>query len=180
MIKPVVSFIERHLSQSPKFVTWYADLYKEVVRKELVLAGVDENDTVLHIGCGGIPFTAIHIAKLTNARVIGVDKDEKAVHAARLCLEKMGLSHRVKVICLDASEQLPQDFTVAFVALQAQPKNQILQRIQQIPGERRKIVLRLADETFRSFYDKLSDRFVEEALVEQEMKTFDRSVLIRA
>ncbi len=66
----------------------YHNLYKHVVKKEVELARISQEDTVLNIGCGAIPFTALHIVQMTGAKVIALDKDPEAVSKARYCLKK--------------------------------------------------------------------------------------------
>jgi len=176
MIKRTVSFFENICSRSLPLARLYCLPYRHVVKKEIELAGIGPGDIVLNIGCGAIPFTAIFVAGLSGAKVIAADKNPKAAHLARKCIHRVGLAHLIKTIECDCSQWVPEDFTVALVALQAEPKEAILNKIFS-KGENRRIVSRAASRFFQKHYSLLPQAYEKRAEVVQNMKTFDRSVL---
>ena len=182
MIKRTVRLLEKLGSQCRPFVGLYSAYYRQVVSNEIALADITAADTVLNIGCGAIPFTAILIARLAGASVVAVDRDPRAVALARGCVKKLGLDHLIRVVHGDGAEQLPVAFDVAVVALQAEPRAQILSRLMQAQGTRRgrRIVTRVPSGTFRQQYDPMPSQYPVAAHVPQGMKTFDRSVLMVA
>ena len=135
IIQPAVRFMEKKMSQSPLLARAYIAPYKKVVQKEIELAGIDKKDRVLNVGCGAVPFTAIYVACLTNARVWAIDRDERAVLQARSLVEKMGLSDSVRVFSGAGEDDLPCSFTVALIALQVEPKEKVWKHLcRKAPG----------------------------------------------
>lgn len=177
IIQPVVSYMEKICSRRPMLVNLYASCYKEVVAREINLAGISCHDTVLNIGCGAIPFTAIHLARLTGAQVWAVDRDRMAVEKARYSLKKLGLLKIIQVIEGDGSEQMPAGFTAAIVALQAEPKKAIYDKLFSLGSPGTRFVFRQPSLPYQSFYDRLPEDYKPVALINQNMKTFNSSIL---
>jgi sarcosine/dimethylglycine N-methyltransferase len=64
-------------------------------------AGVDARSRVLDLCCGsGGP--ALHLARQTACRIVGVDRSSEAIHLARTSAESQGLDHRATFIVSDA------------------------------------------------------------------------------
>ena len=176
-IKKNVSLMEKACSIFPFFIRIYCRLYQEVVKKEALLANINKKDVVLHIGCGAIPFTAIIIADLFHAKVIAADKDIKAVHMAKRCVEKIGFSNLIDVIACDCSQWVPDKFDISIIALQAEPKEKIMDTIKDLGLKDIRIILRAASKSFKNHYDPLPTSYLYTAQIKQNMRTFDRSVL---
>ncbi len=177
IIQPTVSFIEKFCSKRPMLVNLYSSFYKEVLAREIALANISRNDTVLNIGCGAIPFTAIHLSRLTGARIWAVDRDRKAVEGASYCLSTLGLSQKVKVIEGDGSKHIPAGFTAAVVALQAEPKETIYKNLFALGRSGTRLVFRQPSPAYKTFYDWLPAQYCPAAQTNQNMKTFDKSLL---
>lgn len=180
MIKKIVSLLEKTCSQCRPLVELYSSPYMRVVQNEIDLAHITAADRVLNIGCGAIPFTAILIARLTGAQVVAVDRDPQAAQLAQNCVQKTGLGHLIQIVHGDGSQRMPERFDVAVIALQAEPRAQILSSLFSSGQEGRRIVTRLPSEPFRNQYDPMPHDYPIAAQVPQAMKTFDRSVLIMA
>lgn len=177
IIQPVVSKWEKLICSNRVLTEFYAHRYLEAVRKEIALAGITGDDLVLNVGCGALPFTAICTARLTGAKVIAIDRDEKAVTGARSCLESLGLDHLVDVVPGDAADGVPAGFTAAIVALQAEPKAAILRTLLENARPEARIIFRRPSKPFASHYDYLPDTGAAREMVKQEKRTFDASVL---
>lgn len=177
LIKPSVALLEKRISFIPFLAGLYSYPYRKVVEKEIELACIKAADKVLNVGCGAVPFTAIFLASLTGAQVWAIDRDREAVRKARQCLERMGLLGAVRVLEGDGGAVVPVDFDAAVVALQAEPKENILRNLisTALPGGR--IVLRLPSPRFKGHYDSIPNYPRPAAKVRQGMHTFDRSVL---
>ena len=178
IIQPIVSQWEKFMSQSSLLTQFYAQRYREVVEKEVALANITPEDLVLNIGCGALPFTAIHAARLTGARVIALDRDETAVLKAQSCLAGMGLGEKVQVVLSDAAAEIPKDFTVAIVALQAEPKLAIAERLLQAARPGARLVFRRPHKSYARHYDCLPEALVATNSVKQDKRTFDASILL--
>lgn len=177
IIQPLVAFWEILASRISFLSELYIYYYKDVVQREIELANINSNDIVLNIGCGGIPFTAIHIARKTKAKVCAIDRDRKAVEHARACIEQLGLSENIKVLECDGAKCIPVNFTVALVALQAEPKRVLLEKLLEKAARGGRIVFRKPSKIVEKHYDNLPKDYPIAKMVNQDMKTFDSSVL---
>lgn len=177
LIKPSVACLEKKISRIPFLVSLYSRPYRQVIKNEIELARITATDTVLNIGCGAVPFTAIQVASLTGAKVLAMDKDKSAVERARSCLKQVGLEDRVEVIEGNGAVELPGGFDVAIVALQAEPKELILEILMSTVTAGGRLVFRRPSNVFRHSYDHLPLKLEPVAEVEQRMQTFDGSVL---
>ncbi len=93
IISPFVAWLERRCARSRLFFYAYAAPYRRLVARELRLAGVDSRHTLVHIGCGSLPFTAVLAARISGCRVIAVDSDEQAARNARATVRRLGLEY---------------------------------------------------------------------------------------
>jgi hypothetical protein len=66
VIKTVVSTLEKVFCFSKQLMKLYSGQYKAVLNKEIGLADISESDTLLNVGCGALPFTALHILRKTG------------------------------------------------------------------------------------------------------------------
>ncbi len=178
IIPKITALAEKLGHAHPWFVHLYAYPYREIVAREIEIARVTSQDKVLNVGCGTIPFTALHIANLTRAEVWAVDYDGRAVQGARRCLKRLGLDDQVSVFHCDASLGVPEGFDVAIVALQAAPKAKIMEVLWEAAAPGARMVFRQPAKRFQSHYDAIPSTWRISDSVEQSMKTFDQSILI--
>lgn len=177
VIPGVVASLEKRVAGVRTIVSFYANFYRGVVNNEIKLAAITEMDRVLNIGCGGIPFTAILIARLTGARVLALDCDKEAVEVARRCVAAQQLENLIKVLHLDGTEVIPFDFDVALVALQARPKKAILDNLLQSCNSKARLVFRRPRREMAHQYDLLPAAPLYYNSIRQDKTTFDCSVL---
>ncbi len=177
-----VAALERRAASKPWFFDIYAFPYRALVARELRLAEVSADDTVIHIGCGSLPFTAVLTAQLSGARVIGVDCDADAVEKARAVVARLGLREQVSIVEADAADDGLPAADVVLVALQARPKAAIYRNIARNaeagPGRRAvRVVFRLPRPGLESEYGTLTPSAPPARAVGHRMPTFDRSEL---
>lgn len=177
IIQPVIAYWEKLSSRIPFLANMYSYYYRQVVQNEIELAEISENDVVLNVGCGAIPFTAIHVAKKTKAKVYAIDKDREAVERARVCFEQRGLSGCAQVIECDGAKCIPVNFTVAIVALQAEPKTVLLENLLKAVAPGGRLIFRKPSKSVENHYENLPTSPAFAGAVRQKMKTFDSSVL---
>jgi len=177
LISGTVAFFEKVASKSTILSELYSRPYRDVVRREIELARLTKRDRVLNVGCGSIPFTAIHVARMSGADVVAIDRDREAVKLARQCIRRMNLQDKIKIYLADAVEKIPEDFDAAVVALQAEPKEAIMTNLCSCASRKARLVFRLPTENFHNQYDNL--QYPELCLdwIQQDMKTFSRSYL---
>ncbi|SFI26140.1 Methyltransferase domain-containing protein [Tindallia magadiensis] len=155
----------------------YHRLYKHVVKKEVALAHITGEDIVLNIGCGAIPFTALHIVQLTGAKVIALDKDPEAVRMAMHYLKKYGLDKNIEIRVGDGSPENLPPFTVALIALHIKNKEQMLKNLKTAGSDGGRVVFRQPVEEYRKEYGSLYNLDEAHGKVIQNMKTFKKSFL---
>jgi len=176
-IKNIVEKFEKKLYGSLSFFKLYAYPYKGVVRREVNLAKVCEDDTVLNIGCGALPFTAVYITKITGARVTAIDKDKKALGAAQKITKSLNLEDKITLWYGNAADQVPDNgYSKAFVALQVEPKKEVLNNV--LKNSNPDVVVREPRERFKEIYDCLPQNFNVKGFTRHNLPTFDRSMLI--
>lgn len=157
VIKPLVAALERRFAGCPWFFRLYTLPYRNLVARELQLAAVDTSDTVLSIGCGALPFSAVLAARLSGARVIAVDIDPVAAAQAEQLVHRLGCAARISVITADAARDRLPDATVALVALQAAPKDAIWRNLQRsLRPPRGRAVFRLPRPALETEYGSFS------------------------
>lgn len=202
-----VARLEKSCSVAPWLFDLYTRLYRSVVDREVELADIDEDDRVLNVGCGAMPFTAALIAKRSGATVYALDHDQSVVREARRNLARAGVADDVEVVVGDGREvvgdgaRLPESCSVAIVALQAEPKDEIVERYRRTTGGPSRVVVRQPRARFSTDYDPVttepravscdggcSSTFVASSrdsslspadAVSHWMVTFDRSLLFR-
>ena len=177
IIPSIVAAMEKKAATSSLLVALYSRIYNEVIRNEISLAGITAGDLVVNVGCGGIPFSAIQVARLTGARVLAIDCDEDAVHSARRCISSLGMEGQVEVACADGSKPLPVEFDVALVALQAEPKKLLLDNLMAGCASHGRLVFRQPRRELSHQYDLLPDEPAYCDEIKQKQVTFDSSVL---
>ena len=177
LIRPVVSSFEKLISEIPFLVGLYSRPYREVIKNEIKLAGINDEDKVLNVGCGAVPFTAIHLLNITGAELWIQDRDSDALDRAKKCLKRSGLADRARFFEGDAAHDVPESFDVAIVALQAGPKKAILKNLMQKMTKGGRLVFRQPSKSFADYYDKLPEEIRSFDKIGQKTRTFDQSVL---
>ncbi len=177
LIASITAKWEKIASSNSLLSSIYAYPYREVVAREVSLASVKDTDYVVNIGCGAVPFTAIHVARISGAQVWAMEREPDTAQAARQCIQRLGLEQSITIIEGDAAEGVPEGFTAAFVALQAEPKNEILNRLVQTGKADARLVFRAASSLFEGQYDDLDHQLHSSGCVHHNMATFDRSLL---
>ena len=182
VIPNLVAAMEHRCGGSRYLFDAYAFPYRALVQRELRLAKVDRSETIMHIGCGSLPFTAVLAARLSGARVIAVDRDHAAVCNARRVVRRLGLTGHgggnITIIHAEAgSDDLPRA-DVVLVALQATGKRAILDNIARTTGASR-VVFRLPRPGLEADYGTLGGVLEPAGVCRHRMPTFDRSALYR-
>lgn len=157
----------------------YCRIYRGVVDREISLAGIRPGEHVLQVGCGAIPFTAIHLALRAGARVTAIDNDPVAAGRARRALQRFLPGAAVRVVAGDGTGTLPPGFSAAIVSLQVREKETVLENLerQALPGAR--FVFRQPIPAHAPAYGPLPAGRTPAASTPQSMRTFRDSCLYR-
>ena len=99
--------------------------YEDVVERELGLVGPDDDASVLQVGCGPLPMTAMALAE-RGYDVVAIDNDPDAVDAARRAVESRGLSEKIDLAVSDGRTLETASFDVIWLAFHVHPKAEIV------------------------------------------------------
>ncbi len=95
--------------------TNYLMFYDELIEKEIKMADISKNSNVLVIGCGSLPATTALISSKTNANIVSIDYDKKAVQNAFKFLKKINPKLNVKTVYADGHSYPIKGFDVIFI-----------------------------------------------------------------
>lgn len=157
MARWIVRFTQKveYWAATNPLVYWIAaQYYKDIIRKEVILAEINQDDHILCIGGGPCPFSAILLHQLTGAQVTAIDKEQKCIPPARQLLQRLKLSEAIQVMHKDGIEAEVAGFTVIHLAAQVSPLEQIFKQIKTyaLPGT--KLLIRKPKEKLQSLYCK--------------------------
>lgn len=118
--------IERLDRVSCTFGNLYRRLfYDDVIERELGLVDLEDDASVLQVGCGPLPMTAMTLAE-HGYDVVAIDNDPDAVDAARGAIESRGLSGRIDLAVSDGRTLETASFDVIWMAFHVHPKEEIV------------------------------------------------------
>ncbi|GAB6091406.1 SAM-dependent methyltransferase [Spirochaeta dissipatitropha] len=175
LIQPLIATAEKLLVQFPWAIRFYTGQYRDIVSRELEAANVSPGDTLLQIGCGSIPFTAIYLAELSDTNIVAIDNDASAVQRARKLVASLGLENRISIVHCDGTEIDGSGCSAVFIALQARPKSVILENLRRTCPAGTRFIFRSPAERFQTQYDSIPGIVALSPWVEHDMPTFKRS-----
>lgn len=111
--------------------------YRMIVKREIKLGQITKDDTILCIGGGACPYTAILMANYTKAKVTVVDNDLSCAKKASCLIERLGLED-INIICASGESISYDNYSVVHVALQITPKDKVIESLMEeaSPGTR--------------------------------------------
>ena len=121
----IAQHLESLAVRSHRISSLYANLfYTDMLNKEFALANLKEETSVLHIGCGAYPCTALYLAQ-KGYRVDACDCSIEALEKAQALVEKEGYSSKITLLpkngkCIDCSS-----YDAVWVSLNVCPKEDI-------------------------------------------------------
>ncbi|WP_231990807.1 FeoA domain-containing protein [Natronobacterium gregoryi] len=122
----ILQRFERLDGVSQTFGDLYSRLfYEHVVERELGIADPDEQATVLQIGCGPLPMTAITLAE-RGYDVVAVDIDPDAVGAARDAISERELTDKIDIVVSDGCTIDTSGFDVIWLAFHVAPRSELV------------------------------------------------------
>lgn len=126
-----IAFIvtEKIIIHFPSILPLYVEYYSDIIDHEIKLTHMDQTTSVLHVGCGSIPASSMLLAQKCNAKVTGIDRDEKAVKKARICVENNGLSHQIDIQQKDALQMDLLSYNVILISQGIIPKESFLKEL---------------------------------------------------
>jgi 2-polyprenyl-3-methyl-5-hydroxy-6-metoxy-1,4-benzoquinol methylase len=105
---------------------WYRDgFYHRLIEREVKLASLKPGARVLHIGCGHLPMTALHLAGM-GFSVEAIDCDPAAVRSARQMVRRHSQEERITVSEADGRDIDCSTFDAVWISLVVGDKRRIV------------------------------------------------------
>lgn len=119
---------------------WYRDNYKDLVAQEVAAmseAGLEPfaDKTMVFVGSGPLPMTAIDMHLQTRARIICVDNDDDAVRLSQAMIDNLGLSSQITVCQAAGEDFCYKGADIVFVASLVGQKDNVIAQIRDTAPE---------------------------------------------
>ena len=145
--------LERLASRSNLLYRGLSLYYKNLVKQEVTLAGIQPGDKVLCVGGGPSPFSAILIHEYTGAEVTIIDNENHSVDIAQELIKKLGYSEAIKVSYGDGRSFSPRGYTVIQLAVQISPMDKVFGHLLKNSKLGTRILMRVPRKSLTGFYD---------------------------
>jgi precorrin-6B methylase 2 len=161
--------------------SYYLLLYDELIEKEVKMAKISSNDSVLVIGSGSLPSTCILIARKTNAKIHGIDIDSKAIDKSSRFIKQLGLEKSISFELADGTNYNYDNFDVIFSLYGINDHNEILKYLSKKINKNIRIVYRSVDQISDKnliINKSLSNNFIVEDSVKSDIIYMSKSYLL--
>lgn len=163
MIGKMTRWVEHNICSYSPIIKLNEIYYNKIVERETKLGNLTEQDTILCIGCGAMPCTALHLAELTGAKIVTVDNDYEAVLGARKVICEKGLANQISVLHKDGETIDLDKFTVVHIALQVTPKQDVVEHVLKKAKEGTRILVRIPKDFLQGFYSNITESIVDKS-----------------
>ncbi len=130
--------------------------------KEIALLDIQQDENVVHIGCGAYPTASLDIARGRHAHVVGIDNNIIAVRLAQSYIKRKHLTSLISVELADGVSYPLGRFDVIFIAINVWPIDAVLSHCARdmktsarilVKGSHDDLVAVLEKEEFRQTFD---------------------------
>jgi precorrin-6B methylase 2 len=125
-----------------KIAKIYETKISKEYKKEREAFDISNDKKILHIGCGAYPITAMTLAKINNAKIVGIDRRQKVIELARSVVKEKNLYAKVTIEQGDGTNYHVEEFDTIIISGCAFPKQQILEHIFENAKSHSKIIFR--------------------------------------
>ncbi len=109
-------------------LTYGKTFYHDLLEKEIQMVSLRPGDSVMHIGCGALPLTALKLAQ-KGLEVTAVDVDPEAVQRAERFLRRMGVGDAVQLQLADGANMAAEQFDAVWVSLHVVCKKEVVSNL---------------------------------------------------
>ena len=135
----------------------YFTNYLQLARTEYQGSRVKPGERVLFLGSGPLPLSLIILCHQYGLKGIGIEQEPDRAELSRTVLEKLGLSHRIKIIEGNHfSLPLEERPELVIVAAQAEPKKGIFDHLANVLPVGTKVSYRIYEKGLRKLLDTFS------------------------
>ncbi len=106
---------------------YYRVVYKNMLEKEMEMVDLQPGASVLHVGSGAYPYTALYLAQ-KGFFVEAWDYNNAAVKKAGELIQKKNMADRIQVVRADGCQMNAHQHDAIWVSLNVSPKAKILER----------------------------------------------------
>ena len=107
----------------------YEKVLSKTYKKEGNKLGIYDAENILHIGCGSYPVTAITLAELNGGKIVGIDRNKKAIEPAIEVIKNKNLEDRIKIEHGDGTSYPLDNFDTIIISGCSVPKLKVLKHI---------------------------------------------------
>ena len=102
--------------------------YRDMIEQEIHLVSPSPRSSILHVGCGPLPMTALKLVR-RGFEVTAVDSDPEAVEKAEQFCVQHKISSLVNVQLQNGSSLRTEEFDAIWVSLHVNPKEKVLSNL---------------------------------------------------
>jgi len=132
----------------------YLNLYAELVKKEIEMSKITSKDCILIIGCGTLPSTSLLISMKTNAKIVAIDKDKKAIKGAETFLSNIKMNDKIILKHADGLDYPFNDFNVIIILYGVKNLEKIIGDLYTKTKSNTRIIIRTNNEINEGFFNK--------------------------
>lgn len=140
-------------SKSRTISNKYEMIIGEEYKKEYKQFGILNYIQVLHIGCGAYPLTEITLSSIPGRKIVGIDKNLKAVISAREIIRKKNLEKKVVINHGNGVIYPTNGFDLIIISSCSLPKDKILKNILNNADRKCIIIVREIDSAIDNIFD---------------------------
>ncbi len=123
----------------------YDKLISTVYKNEYEASNISNEDKVLHIGCGAYPLTEITLARTTGAKIVGIDRNPKAIKLANDIVNKKNLQDKIKIDHGNGMNYPLEEFNMIIISSCTLPLLQVVDYIFKNVKNNSKVIVRELD-----------------------------------
>ena len=132
----------------------YLDLYSDLVMKEIKMAKIKSNDSVLVIGCGTLPSSSLILYNETKAKIVALDKDKNAIKGAKKFLSNIQMADKIILKHANGLNYPLNDFNVIIILYGVKNLEKIIDFLDKKANKNSKIIIRTNNQINIKLFDK--------------------------
>lgn len=154
----------------PVFADIYAWLfYKNMVAREIALSGITPDMTVLHVGCGPLPITAVFLARF-GVRVTAVDVDADTVKRAEKVITRARVDDRITLAAGCGTRMDFSGYQAIWLSLHVKPMDRVIERAVRMMDDDAGVIYRAPRGSLARFYRGIGNDPGGRGIIRQEIR----------
>lgn len=130
------------------------------------MAKITQNDKILHIGCGAIPYTTLLINQIINTKIIGLDNKEKIVQSANKYIKKhKPNTNNIKFEFADGKNYNVSNFDVIIISYGIPNQDQVLENVIKNCKKNTRILLRRSTAKKYQYIDYIVEKYKKNSII---------------